>query len=388
MSQSVLEKIQTAFAAEEKRGVQPVTELDQVPTGYDALTPQWLSKVLCRDAAGAAVTSFRLDAKDDGSSNRRRVFLDYNEAGRAAKLPATVFCKAAEGLANRVVLGLSGTAEAEADFYNLVRHRLPIEAPVAYYAGFDPSNYSYFIMMRDMAGSATFPDDRTELTWEQAVGIVETLAGLHAYFYESPELGTPTMPFRTWPVWWADQMACLPTYQRYCDLAVEDAEHVIPSRLFQRRAEIWPRTGDSVDRHRVLPRTFIHDDVHMKNWFITSDGRMGLHDWQIVSVGHWSRDLIYALTTSLTIEQRRKWLDELLRLYVDRMEALGAPKISVDEARHNCRQQLFSVLAFWTITLRPAEGLPDMQPERTTYEYIKRLTAAMDDLNSLDSFNN
>ena len=64
----------------------------------------------------------------------------------------------------------------------------------------------------------------------------------------------------------------------------------------------------------------------------------------------------------------------------------GVPAIDYDEALLCCRQQLLTALAFWTITLRPAQGMPDMQPERTTLEYLRRLTTAMDDLDSLDSF--
>src|SRR3546814_5061599 len=99
---------------------------------------------------------------------------------------------------------------------------------------------------------------------------------------------------------------------------------------------------------------------------------MGLSDWQIVSAGHWSRDFVYTMTTALTIEDRRKWEKDLVLFYLDKMEELGVPRISPDEAWKNLRQQLMTALAFWTITLRPAPGMPDMQPERTTREFLRR----------------
>jgi hypothetical protein len=71
---------------------------------------------------------------------------------------------------------------------------------------------------------------------------------------------------------------------------------------------------------------------------------------------------------------------------LDESASLGMQRMSFDDAMQNCRQQLLTVLAFWTITLCPAEGMPPMQPETTTYTFLERIFAAMDDLDSLDSF--
>lgn len=109
---------------------------------------------------------------------------------------------------------------------------------------------------------------------------------------------------------------------------------------------------------------------------------MGLADWQTVARGHWSRDLIYALTTALTVEHRRLWLDDLIKLYVEEMRRLGADMPGLDEVWLNLRQQLFSALAFWAVTLLPAPGMPEMQPRKTTMEFLRRLYAAMDDYHS------
>jgi aminoglycoside phosphotransferase (APT) family kinase protein len=142
----------------------------------------------------------------------------------------------------------------------------------------------------------------------------------------------------------------------------------------------------SVARHRELPHTLIHCDVHLKNWYITVDRKMGLSDWQNTAIGHWSRDYIYATTTALMVEDRRAWEKELLRSYLDRMLALTGVRISEDEAWLNLRPQLFSALAFWLITLHPAAGMPDMQPKRTTREFLRRILTAIDDHDALGSF--
>ncbi|NWK97917.1 hypothetical protein DM806_20095 [Sphingobium lactosutens] len=364
----------------------PVTRADEVPPSYVSITREWLDDVLCADVPGAHVAAFSFDERDDGSSNRRRIFLSYNAAGEAAGLPATVFCKAAETLENRIVLGVSDTARAEADFYKLVQPELGIPTPKARYARFDPESFAYLIMMDDMAQGVRFPDERTTLTRQQAEQMAITLAGLHSRFYQSDALGTAKLPFKSWPVWWANQMQGAPDFPAFCDKGFEAVEAHLPARLVARRADVWPATEKSVARHNKLPHTLIHSDVHLKNWFILPDDRMGLHDWQLTTIGHWSRDFAFSTTTALTIEQRREWHPDLLRLYISEMERHGVPKIDFDEAFLNVRQQLMTAFAFWTITMCPTGDMPDMQPVRTTVEFLKRMGTAIDDYDVLDSF--
>ncbi|MFT4052916.1 MAG: aminoglycoside phosphotransferase family protein [Novosphingobium sp.] len=379
------EAIKAAFAAEEGR-VRPVHRADEVPATYDAITREWLTAVLCGATPGGEVTGFSFDARDDGSSNRRRIFLSYNAQGQSAGLPATVFCKAAETLENRIVLGVSDTARAEADFYNLVRPRIDFEAPTPRFARFDPDSFAYLIMMDDVAGKVHFPDERTTLTRAQAEALVTTLSRLHSSFYESPELGTASLPFKHWPLWWRDMMSGAPDFPDFCDKGFEAAQAVLPRRLIDRRPEIWTATEKSVARHLELPRTLIHSDVHLKNWYITPDDRMGLADWQLTTIGHWSRDFIFSTLTALTVEQRREWLEDLLRLYLDLMAERGVPRIAFDEALTNVRQQMFTAFAFWTITMRPTADMPAMQPEHTTLEFLHRMGTAIDDYDALDAF--
>ena len=191
----------------------------------------------------------------------------------------------------------------------------------------------------------------------------------------------------TWPQWWQGFIDGFPGFAESCDKAFGLAEPYIPPRLFRGRAETWPATLASVERHNTLPKTLTHPDVHLGNWYIAGNGDMGVTDWQGVCVGHWSRDLAYALSTTLAIENRRAWMEDLIRLYIERMAEYGAPRIAYAEALLNVRQQLMTTLAWWTITLVPAPGMPAvLQPPQFVLELIKRITAAIDDLDALDSF--
>jgi thiamine kinase-like enzyme len=380
-----LDELRQIYEAEQKKLPLAVLPSD-VPRTYDAITPQWLTAILCAGTPGAEVISHALGEVDNGSSNRRRIFVTYNAAGQAAGLPPSVFCKAAEKLENRAMLGFAGTSLGEANFFNKIRPRLKIEAPVTHHAAFDPESFAYIVMMHDLRDKAVFCDERTEIDYDKAVNLVTLLAEFHATFLQHEDLGTDRIPYKTWPDFWDNMLTHSKGWETACDTAFVTAKSVIPPRLFARQAEIWPATLASVERHRHLPHTLLHCDVHLKNWYITNDNRMGLADWQILTIGHWSRDLIYAIATTLSVENRRAWGTQLIQLYLDKMAQHGAPPTTLEEALLNCRQQLFSVLAFWTITLVPAPGMPAMQPERTTYRFIERIAAAIDDLDALDSF--
>src|SRR5438445_7405885 len=98
-----IEQLTTAYEHEKKSRRPPLTA-DDLPFAYEDITPTWLTSILCGRYPGAEVVSYGLDTPDDGNSNRRRIFIDYNETGRQAGLPERVFCKATHGLANRISL--------------------------------------------------------------------------------------------------------------------------------------------------------------------------------------------------------------------------------------------------------------------------------------------
>lgn len=380
----VTTKIIEIYGSEEHHA--KVTSASQVPTSYESITPEWLTDVLCKDVAGAKVAALRLDAPDDGSTNRRRIFVDYNDAGTQAGLPRSVFCKSTAALETRLVSAMSRAALSEVSFYTKVRPLLKMEAPTPLFAAYDHDNHASIIMMRDLQGEVTFCNERTPMDWDRLVSQMDTLADLHAPFHGSPLLGTDAIPFQTWADWWRNMMTICPDFEVYCDKAFGDSEAWMSPELYRRRGEVWKATMASAERHRDLPQTIIHCDVHLKNWYCTNAGKMGVSDFQCITLGHWSRDLIYTLTTALTIEDRRKWEKDLVLYYIERMAEHGVRGITADEAWANMRQQLMTVLAFWTITLRPAPGMPDMQPEATTSEFLRRIYAAMEDHGSLDSF--
>lgn len=377
-------KVKELYAREQAEQ-RVVTELDEIPFRYELISDQWLTKALCAPVPGAKVVGHTLDTPDEGTSNRRRIFLTYNEAGTRAGLPDSVFCKATQSLESRYILGLNGCAQGEITFHNKVRPLLDIEAPVSYLSRIDTESLNSITLLKDMRGQVEFCDEKTPVSLEMAKGQLALLAKLHGRFFDSPELETILEDYVTIEEF-ADLTEEAIQWSGSCFRGFLAAESVVPARLLERADELWPATERAFKRHAQLPRTMIHNDVHLKNWYITADGRMGLNDWQCGVRGHWSRDLAYAMSTALTPENRRAWEKELIDYYLDRLAEEGVPRIAFDEAMLLYRQQLFAALLMWTATLVPAAGAPEMQPPATSLEFIRRIAHAIDDLDAFASF--
>jgi hypothetical protein len=377
-----IKSVTAAYEKERQNNLPPRTA-DDIPFTYEAITDEWLTNILCGGHSGAKVVAHRLDVVDNGNSNRRRIFIDYNEAGRAAGLPARVFCKASQGLANRISLGMAGAIQSEVNYYNVIRPQLNIETPVSCFAHFN-SALNSIIVMRELDPRTVFCTHTTDITRARAEDQLRVLASVHGKFLESPEFKTSLSMFSTWSTFFGK--LDYPDFEKACDHGFGISEEAIPARLFARRKEIWAATRKSVETHFNLPHTVCHGDDHLRNWYIAANGAMGLADWQAITLGHWSRDVVYAVTTSLTVENRRLWEKDLLRYYLDQLRGAAGRAISTDGVFDHYRQQLMTILAFWTITINPAPGMPDMQPRNSTLEFIRRIAVAIDDLESLDCF--
>ena len=358
---------------------------DQLPLSFDEITPTWLTAVLGADVPGAHVTSHRLGAVDEGTSSRRQVSLSWNDVGVAAGLPTSVFCKGTMTLESRYLLGMNGGIAAEVLFYNNVLPTLDMRTPQALFARYDPETFNSIIVMRDLSGQVVFGSHEMDLTQDQVRSQLRLLARLHARYLESPELSTALEGFNTWEDYFSITVEAA-GFGPACARGFAMAEDVIPARLFARVDEIWPATLRGVAAHRELPRTLIHSDVHLKNWYVDADGEMGLNDWQCSCKGNWGRDLAYVISTALAPSNRRAWERDLIAYYLEQQHAAGAPLVEFETAWRLYRQNLFSALAWWTGTLGQPPEAPAMQPPATSREFIRRMTIAIDDVDALDSF--
>jgi hypothetical protein len=381
---SLAEQIRSLYERDQRSPTRAIAPTD-VPSSYEAITPEWLSHFMCAETPGARVVEFRLGPVDDGASNRRRIFLDYNDTGRNAGLPSSIFCKASHALINRLNLGLCGAAHGEKMFYTQIRALLDLEAPRAYHAEYDPQSFASIVVLEDLSGQVEFCTHESRIGWDRAASMACLMANYHAAMLEHAGVVSGSFGLRTLPQFWRD-IEDLVYMEESSNTGFLAAEDVIPARLFARFPEVWPATKRAVALHETLPRTLVHNDVHLKNWYIRNGTHMGAGDWQCCCVGNWSRDFAYAVAVALTPEDRRRWERDILSLYLSEIESRRGLVIPYDRAFTLYRQQLFPALAFWTNTLCPSDMQPqNMQPQDAAREFIRRIACAIDDLEAFDA---
>lgn len=356
-----------------------------VPPSIDAITPEWLTAVLCRDHEGVEVSGFDLGEPTSGSSVRRNMRLSYTRRPGNADLPDNVFAKSSPRFFNRLMLSISRTVENEAKFYRHIRPLVSIEAPRGYYSAYDLRSGRSIHLLEDLVATkgATFCTARDKISRRQAEEIVDLLADFHGAFLGQPDLRVrfPWLPTHSE---WIDNGFEKFGLRTYHEKALVESSSFLPRDIDARKREIWGIHRDRLRIHATGPQTLLHTDVHLGNWYITQEGRMGLCDWQCVSIGHWARDVAYAIAATLTIEDRRAWERDLIARYVTKVDPHKRFGISAERALELYRSQLPAALLMWTVTLCHSPLMPDMQPRGTSLEMVKRIATAMSDLNALD----
>ena len=76
--------------------------LEDVPCSPYAITADWLTAVLCGKVPGAVVTQVEVNAASAGTHERHQLIVSYNEEGRRAGLPASIFTKSLPSIVTRV----------------------------------------------------------------------------------------------------------------------------------------------------------------------------------------------------------------------------------------------------------------------------------------------
>jgi hypothetical protein len=361
------------------------TDASEVPWSVSAVTPAWLTAVLCREHPDARVLAFREESKTSGTHDRARLVITYNEAGETAGLPKAVFTKSLPTLFTRMLVGHMGHSRFEMLFYKQIRPKLDIETPSCFTSLSDRRSLAAIHVLEDVAHTkhATFANHSTVVTKELANGMVDLLAELHGSHLTRDGASPPFGWVVDYHTWFTMGVKRVHT-DRYLERALDRTSDILPSYIQDRRRHLWPAVELGVRVHRTEPRYLLHNDVHIGNWYITGDQRMGLLDWQCLVRGHWSRDVSYAIASALRIADRREWEVELLQRYLKRLEERSGVVVDFDSAWRDYRQQMLHALTNWTQTLCHPRLMPDSHPPELTLTMLERMYAAIADHHSID----
>jgi hypothetical protein len=354
------------------------------PSSAAEVTAGWVTAHVA--ASASAAVAQRISSLDGttGTTDRRRLTVTWNEAGRAAGLPETLFVKSTPLSAkNRTMVAALGMAVNEARFYNQAATELVGVAPHAWYARAG-AGARFLIVLDDIvaAGGRLYAlADVCDLA--HAEGLIDAFAALHARFWESPRLLDDLSWVRTWS-----------TRTGYGVLK-RFYSHGRRGALRRERPEVTPAVREvagALDRHARAyyrefesgPLTLLHGDSHLGNTFAWPDGRSGLLDWQVIWRGPGLREVSYWMTTGLEPELRVAHERDLISRYLDGLRAGGVDEIPSFDAAFQ-RYRLFTAEA-WDATAMTINW-PGLQAQENADAAFRRACAAVDDLETATLMN-
>ncbi|MBY8862327.1 ecdysteroid 22-kinase family protein [Nocardia sp. CA2R105] len=326
------------------------------------LSTEWLSSVLAQRYPDAIATYTEVTERLETVATKVRFRVGY---ARQTAAPDALCAKGYFDPAHR-----RGT-RAEADFYRLVAHDLPVRTPPCVYTGVDADTGHALILMHDLVeAGARFLDPLVGYSAEQAARTLDQLAALHA---------------ATWGASGAPLAAEFPP--RLASLARLMSTEQIQQLLDDGRAQ-----GISLDVRRAdrlvgamaameasaatSPMCLVHGDLHAGNIYELADGSPGLIDWQVVQRGVWALDVGYHLATVLDPDELARVERDLLDHYLDRLAAYGAPPPGREHAWLMYRSYLPYGMFMWAITR--AVDRPIIE------HFTRRLSIAVDRHTSFD----
>jgi hypothetical protein len=354
------------------------------PSSAAEVTTEWLTQHLAACTPGAVAQRVSPIGGTTGTTDRRRLAVEWNEAGRAGGLPANLFVKSTPLSAkNRTMVAALGMAVNEARFYNQVSDELLGVVPRAWHAHAG-AGARFLIVLDDIVAAGGRPfalADDCSIT--HAEGLIDAFATLHARFWDSSRLVGELSWVRTWST--RPGYAVLKAfYSRGRHGALRrDRQEVSPAV----RAVAAALDGHSDAYYREFetgPLTLLHGDSHLGNTFAWPDGRSGLLDWQVIWRGPGLREVSYWMTTGLEPDMRRARERDLIERYLDGLRAGGATEVpSFDSAFE--RYRLFAAEA-WDATAMTINW-PGLQAPENADAAFRRTCAAVDDLDTATLIN-
>ena len=345
--------------------------------GVMSLTPEELAPRMRGKVADAKIDKLEIKIADIGTSDRARLFIEWNQAGKQAGLPDTAFSKGTPSqLRSRFLLAFLAGNQAEAGFFTEIYPEVE-DLTIEPYVSRAGMGGRYVVAFEDMQKeSVQLYDVDSAAPLTHVEGMIDVLAKLHGRYWQSPRFSQDL----SWLNRASERTGIFVLKQVYSwsgekffkqDRDIPESMQRL-TRLFTRNQNALLKIWDS------LPATLTHGDCHLGNSYYTSDGSSGIYDWQAVHLMHGLRDFAYFMVNSVPIDTRRQQEESLLRRYLDGLAAAGAGKEAPDFNEAWELYRLLAIEGWMTIVVTGAFG--GLQSEERVIAATERGTAAMEDL--------
>jgi hypothetical protein len=329
----------------------------------EMLSPSWLTAALTPRFPGVEVTKVTPGPVVARLSTNARFTIEC-AGGLPEGLSANLCGKGYYTEAGRA---FRYVGEPEACFYRDAAAATGMRTLRSVYAGVDPATRHGVVITEDVvAQGATFLDALSDFTPDQAAESLGELAKLHAATWRDPAYAAAS---------WLDSR--LETYllQRGVPDILGNFEGPIgagvPEEVRDAQRLVDSLSWLAKDVIVADPWSVIHGDAHVGNVYLDAARRPSFLDWQMVQRGPWYLDVGYHLASALTVEDRRRSEDDLVRHYLDQLSGAGVAAPSLDEAWLGVRRGIIYGFFLWGITLK-------VDPAVTTALLTRLGTAAAD----------
>jgi|GEM_PF-669488 len=324
-----------------------------------------------------------------GTNLSARVILEY--ADRLG--PPSVFVKSSGGFFSKSALMMLGALYKEAEVARQ-KTNLPFRHPVLYGSLIDKKSFSFLLAMEDITGEnlrINTPADTLSL--KEARSGLEELAKLHARYWNRDAEDKDSF-IKVWkmakPLWPVSALNLERGVSKFYSLLKKDKQFISElsdslvdneSKLLSKSYKINPMVLNK-EFFRISslyasgPLTLLHGDPHIGNTYTVDHEWLGFFDLQLLRRGNWSSDIGYFLLSSLSIQDRRRYLDELLDYYFGQLALHGIALPSEAQAKQLIRCSPIFGLASWIHTF--SFGI--FQKREYCLEMIKRFLSAYYDL--------
>ena len=344
--------------------------------GLGSLRADEFTAALAPGTPGARVEDLRVEIDSRGTTDRARIHLTWNDAGRDAGLPASAFAKGTPTqLASRVIVSGFGCHTYETRFFEQVQPSVA-DLTITPYVARSGAGGRYVLAFEDLArreGGVTFYDADDEAPKEHVEGVVELLASLHGRFWRSPRFQGDLAWLQTYAH--RPGGSFMRRFFTWSEKRFMAQDRVVPDPV-RRLTKTYVQNQPALTRvWEALPQTLCHGDCHLGNTYGNPDGTAGIYDWQVIHRMNGLRDFAYFLMHSVPTELRRAEEKSLLERYLQVLADSGAGSDVPSFAEAWDTYRLLTVDGWIAIVFTLAAGgmQPDDRMEVTAVRAIQTL---------------
>lgn len=299
----------------------------------------WLDGVL-RDAGHnrSKITELRVEqvAFGGATTDMARLRMTYADVGGG---PESLVAKVRGAKPVQVQMDQAmGLFERERRFYIEIADGVPVHTAALFYAGDGDTTP---LILQDLGG-LRMGDQRHGLDVADAAALMDSLAALHARFWESPELSADWLVSPTEGV-----------YSQMIAQVVASGASAVTERFVGQVSDVTlvAVVDAARDWNHVLqrcaegPKTLAHNDCRLDNVFFDGPDSSSiispyLIDWQVPAVTRGTQDVANLLAGSMNIDDLAQHWEMLVARYHDGLLAGGVTDYTRQECIEHYRQSV------------------------------------------------